>query len=117
GFHTHAVLDAVTDPATAVDLNSATLNGKLNPDGLPTTYHFEYGIDTAYRQKTANVSAGSGTGQISVPPAQISNLQPGRTYHFRLVAQNSLGVTRANDQTFTVASSPSISGVYPSEVT
>ena len=91
GFHTHAVLDAVTDPATAVDLNSATLNGRLNPDGLPTTYHFEYGIDTAYRQKTANVSAGSGTGQISVPPAQISNLQPGRTYHFRLVAQNSSG--------------------------
>ncbi len=116
-FHTHAVLDAVTDPATAVDLHSATLNGRLNPDGLATTYHFEYGIDTAYRQKTPDVSAGSGSGQISIPPAQISNLQPGRTYHYRLVAQNSLGITRANDQTFTVASSPRISGVYPSEVT
>jgi hypothetical protein len=116
-FHTHAVLDAVTEPATSIDLHSATLNGKLNPDGLPTTYHFEYGIDTAYRQKTANLSAGSGSGQISVTPTQIANLQPGRTYHFRLVAQNALGISRANDQTFTVASSPAISGVYANNVT
>ena len=116
-FRTHAVLDASTEPATSVERNNATLNGKLNPDGLPTTYHFEYGIDTAYRQKTPNVSAGSGSGQISVTPTQIASLQPGRTYHFRLVAQNSLGITRANDRTFTAASSPAISGVYPSEVT
>ena len=116
-FHTFAVLDAVTDPATEVDRTGATLNGRLNPDGIPTTYHFEYGIDTAYRQDTPDVSAGAGSGQAAVAPAEIENLQPGRTYHFRLVAENALGTTYGNDQTFTAASSPTISGVYPTEVT
>ena len=116
-FHTFAVLDTVTDPATEVDRTGATLNGRLNPDGIPTTYHFEYGIDTDYRQDTPDVSAGAGSGQAAIAPAEIENLQPGRSYHFRLVAENSLGTTYGNDQTFTAASSPTISGVYPTDVT
>ena len=115
-FHTHAVLDTQTDPATEVERTTATLNGSLDPDGIATTYHFEYGIDTNYRQKTDEHDAGSGSGQIAVAPAQIDSLQPGRTYHYRIVAKNELGTTHGNDRTFTAAASPAISGVYPSDV-
>ena len=38
----HAVLEVETKPPTEVQRNSATLNGSLDPDSLPTTYHFEY---------------------------------------------------------------------------
>ena len=64
------------------------LNGSLDPDGMPTTYWFEYGIDTNYRQRTAEVSAGPESGSVAVAPTEIDNLQPGRRYHFRLVAHN-----------------------------
>ncbi|HEY1354789.1 MAG TPA: fibronectin type III domain-containing protein [Solirubrobacterales bacterium] len=111
-----AVLDVRTEPATSVTRTTALLNGSLDPDGLPTTYWFEYGIDTNYRQRTAEASAGSGSGSVSADPTEIDNLQPGRLYHFRLVAQNSLGMTRGPDQTFAAASAPSISGVRPSDV-
>ena len=112
-----AVLDVKTEPATSVTRTTAVLNGSLDPDGMPTTYWFEYGIDTSYRQKTPEASAGSGSGSVAVAPTEIDNLQPGRRYHFRLVAHNdSLGTTRGPDQTFVAASAPTISGVRPSDV-
>jgi hypothetical protein len=111
-----AVLDVRTEPATGVTPTTAQLNGSLNPDGIETTYWFEYGSDTNYRQRTAEAPAGSGSGSISVAPTDIANLQPGRRYHFRLVASNSMGTTRGPDQTFVSASPPSISGVRPSDV-
>ena len=111
-----AVLDVKTEPATGVTRTTALLNGSLDPDGIETTYWFEYGIDTNYRQRTAETSAGSGSGSVSADPAEIANLQPGRRYHFRLAANNSMGTTMGPDQTFVAASAPTISGVRPSDV-
>src|SRR5260370_40764507 len=37
-----------TNPATNIASFSATLNGSLNPNGLPTTVYFEYGPTTSY---------------------------------------------------------------------
>ena len=82
-----AVLDVKTEPATGVTRTTALLNGSLDPDGIETTYWFEYGIDTNYRQRTAETSAGSGSGSVSADPTEIANLQPGRRYHFRLAAE------------------------------
>ncbi len=111
-----AVLNVSTEPATSVTRTTAVLAGSLDPDGMPTTYWFEYGIDTNYRQRTAETSAGSGSGTVSAEPTEIDNLQPGRRYHFRLAANNPLGTTRGPDQTFVAASPPTISGVRPSDV-
>jgi hypothetical protein len=102
-----AVLDVETNAASAVTAGSATLNGSLDPDGMATTYHFEYGLSTSYLQRTADVSAGSGSGDTPVS-APVSGLQSGRTYHFRLVAENSLGVTAGPDLTFTTGARPKI---------
>src|SRR5262249_48934468 len=61
-------------------------------------------------------SAGEGTGGAPVTPVEIEKLQPGRRYHFRLVANNELGTTRGPDPTFPAAAPPANSGVRPPEV-
>jgi hypothetical protein len=82
-------ISVVTNPATNVTATSATLNGTVNPDGsLVGDCHFEYGPTEAYGQSTSCVeSPGSGTTAVPVK-ADVSGLQGGTTYHFRLVASN-----------------------------
>ena len=116
-FHTVAVLGAHVDPPTNLDQTSADLNGSLNPDGMETTYHFEYGISTQYNNRTPERGAGSGSGEQALPPESIDGLQAGRTYHFRLVAKNILGRTKSADGTFTVPGSPKVTGVRAINVT
>jgi hypothetical protein len=109
-----AVLSLRTEPASEITRTTAKLNGSLDPDGLPTTYWFRYGIDTQYRNETEHLPAGSGSAPVA--PFEIDSLQPGREYHFQLVAENSLGVTAGPDQSFVAAAAPSISGVQTSDV-
>lgn len=81
----------------------AVLNGTVNPAGLQTSYHFEYGTTAAYgsRVPLANeLPAGNQRKPRSVSAA-IDGLQPGTTYHYRLVAENAIGETNGDDKTFT----------------
>ncbi len=116
-LHTVAVVSASTEPATEITKTTATLNGKLDPDGMVTEYHFEYGVTANYETETPTMTIGPAAGVTSVIPAAITGLQPGRTYHYALVATNSLGKTVANDRTFAAARSPRISGVRTTNVT
>ena len=113
-FRPVAILSVETDPATDITPTTAVLHGSLDPDGIATTYWFEYGIDTSYRSRTAEASAAPTPGDVA--PTEIDNLQSGRPYHFRLVAHNELGTTHGPDQTFVAAAPPKISGVRPSDV-
>jgi Ca2+-binding RTX toxin-like protein len=99
--------EATTDAASSVSSTSARLNGRVNPNGRTTTYHFEYGTTTAYGTKTSTSSAGNGTGAVAVTKS-VSALQPGVTYHFRLVATSDAGTTRGADGTFTTQTVPTI---------
>lgn len=91
---------ATTLAATAVTLNSATLNGAVNPNGLATTYYFQWGTTVSYGNVTPTLSAGSGSANVSVS-ANLSTLVAGTTYHYRVVAVNSDGTTYGTDLTFT----------------
>jgi hypothetical protein len=115
-FRTVAVLGVQTDPATNLDRTSGELNGSLNPDGMNTSYFFEYGSTTQYNNRTPERNLGSAGGQQSVPSEAIDGLQAGRTYHFRLVAKNELGKTKGQDRTFLVPANPSIAGVQATNV-
>ena len=90
--------------ASALTAHGATLNGTVRPEGEPTTYHFEWGASTAYGSQLPNpdASVGSDTTTHAVSLA-LTGLQPGRTYHFRVVASNATGSTISPDATFTTA--------------
>ena len=88
--------------SVAVTEVSAILVARLNPSGLPTTYHFEYGRTSAYGTKTASATLAAGSGSIAVS-ARIRGLRPGVTYHYRLVARNARGTSRGADRTFKTA--------------
>ena len=77
----------------------------MNPNGEPTTWYVEYGTSTSYGTKTASTDAGSGSSSKAVSTA-VSGLTAGKTYHFRLVATSSAGVSRGADATFVTAEPP-----------
>jgi hypothetical protein len=88
-----------TSPATNVTSSSATLNGSLDPHGLTTSVHFQYGTTTSYGHTTPMQSqTGNTFRNIS---ANINGLSTDTTYHFRIVATNSAGTRYGSDRTFT----------------
>ena len=87
--------------ATEILTTSAILNGTANPNSLTTTVTFEYGLTTNYGSTSpASQSPLSGDSNGNVTVA-LTALNPGKLYHFRVKAENSLGITYSNDMTFT----------------
>jgi hypothetical protein len=96
---------ATTGGVAKVTPSTASLLGKVNPNGAATTYLFQYGTTTLYGGLTAEVAAGGGTNVVNVV-ADIAGLAPATTYHYRLVAKNRLGTTRGADRTFKTKPQP-----------
>jgi hypothetical protein len=82
--------------STDVGFSEATLRAEVNPENSPTSYRFEYGLDTSYGQSTAQIPIGTAAGlkAVSLP---LSGLVPGVTYHYRVVATNNVGATTSPD--------------------
>lgn len=89
-----------TGTASEAQETSATLNGTVNPNGYDTRYYFQYGTSTAYGLSTGEVDVGSGVSPMGVT-GTITGLQPGTTYHYRLVANNEGGTSYGGDGTLT----------------
>jgi NHL repeat len=108
------------DGASVADLTrtTVTLNAQVNADGLDTSYHFQYGTDTSYGSTlpVPDGDAGSSTDDqpVSVP---VPGLQLNTTYHYRVVATNSLGTVDGPDQTFTTQPIAGMSQAGVSDVT
>ncbi len=106
----------LTEAPTAVTDAGAGFEGSVNPEGLPTTVFFQYGLDKRYSQvgasgadytaQTPSQSAGSDFTNHTVGPVTVSGLVPNALYHLRLVATNSAGTTFGQDVTFTTALAP-----------
>ena len=96
----------VTQAATTVAENGATLNGTVNPNGSTTTALFDYGLTTSYgSQAAASPAPGSGTSAVAVS-AGVTGLNCATAYHYRAVASNASGTTNASDLTFTTSACP-----------
>lgn len=108
--------DAASSPTVAsrsaigIHTNSATLRAVINPNGHQTSYVFQYGPTTAYGFQTASHSAGPGTKPIVVK-VQVTALNPGTVYHFRVAALSSAGGALGADRAFRTAGKPPASVV------
>ncbi|HEX6229052.1 MAG TPA: hypothetical protein VFZ41_06260, partial [Solirubrobacterales bacterium] len=103
-----AVQSLTTLPASDVGARFATLHGSYEGDGDGTTYHFEYGKTISYGSTTPVQNAGAPTGSTPLS-ADITGLELETTYHYRVVATNSLGTTKGPDMTFTT--NPAVAGL------
>jgi len=79
------------------------LRGTIYTYGSDTHYHFEYGTTTAYGTSIPVPDADAGSQSYVSVGQVVSGLQPGTTYHFRLLASNAGGTGTSADATFTTA--------------
>ena len=102
---------ALTQAASHLTGSSAELNAIVNPNWLATTVEFDYGTTSSYGITVALdqdfVTGGSDTLLSSI----ISGLLPETTYHFRVKATNSLGITFGDELTFTTLAESQISDI------
>jgi len=92
-FDTSAPLPQVTTTAASfVTTSTTSLNGTVNPNGLPTSVYFRWGTRTDdLANQTAAQNVGSGSANVAFW-AELSALQPDTTYFFQAVAVNGSNV-------------------------
>jgi len=94
---------SVTTGGADVSGASATLSGSVNPNGVASSYYFQFGTTANYGEQTPPRSAGSGASAVSVS-GSLSGLAANTTYHYRLVAVGPNGaVAIGADRTFTTS--------------
>lgn len=104
---------ATTAPASGIGAAAATLNGTVsNPEAMAMVTDFQYGTTTSYGSTTSPQGNVAASGSLS-PAVGITGLQPGTTYHFRIVASGPMGTVYGADQTFTTASASAPDGTQP----
>jgi DNA-binding beta-propeller fold protein YncE len=99
--------------SSASGSTTASFSGSVNPEGLATTAHFEYGLDPhyagssriVYDQSTRDQAVGADFSSHKVTSSQ-SGLVPNALYHVRLVATNGAGTTFGPDVRFTTKKDP-----------
>src|SRR6188474_3629523 len=91
-------------PATETNVQgtSVLLKGTVDPEGLTTTYRFQYGTasNLVGASETPSQPAGQGTDPRPAR-ASLSGLAPSTIYYFRLLATNSSGTTTGITASFT----------------
>jgi hypothetical protein len=111
-FTTGAVAPTVnTLAASGVTSSNATLNGSVNPNGAATTVYFRFGLTTSYGSYSATNSLAATNMAISVSNV-VGSLTPGTTYHFQLVAGNSVGTNAGTDLTLTTGAAAPIATTF-----
>jgi hypothetical protein len=87
------------EAVTSVGATVATVSAQIDAGGSPTSYRVEYGSSEAYGESTPELSVGAPEGAVSVR-RQLTGLQAGAAYHFRLVAESGFGTSFGGDATF-----------------
>jgi hypothetical protein len=104
-------------PGAVSRTTAAISGGTIIPQGAETTYHFAFSDQTAYEAKVVesapnpyvavvgahDLSAGADYAEHTVAGVTITELHPGTTYHYALVATNSVGTTIGPDMVFTTS--------------
>jgi phosphodiesterase/alkaline phosphatase D-like protein len=95
---------AATNSASKISTSAATLSGKVSPNGVDTTYWFEYSKDSLLGSVVGTATPnGSLLASIStsIVTADLSGLSRHTKYFFRLVAKNQYATVRGEQLSFT----------------
>jgi len=88
--------------STNFTASSADLSAQINPGGLDTTYHIDWGSSTSYGHTVPVPDADIGAGTSDVAVSQhLAGLTANVEYHWRVVATNASGTVDGADHTFT----------------
>jgi alpha-tubulin suppressor-like RCC1 family protein len=97
--------------ASAVGGTSAILNGGVSAQSTPASVSFEVGLTDLYGLTVAGTpDTVTGIASTAVS-AQLNGLLSGTTYHYRVVAVNTGGTTKGEDQVFTTGTGSSLAGL------
>lgn len=94
-----------------VTSTTAVLEAEVNPGGVKTGFHFEYGTEDCSKTSCVLIpvpdgEAGSGSSPVTVK-AELSELTPGTIYHFIVVAKNFGGeAAKSPDRLFATLGTP-----------
>lgn len=88
-----------TNAATAIGAAGATLQGTVNPNGIATTYYFEYGTTVSYGTSTAAQGPNSGSANVDFSQV-VGGLAANTVYHYRAVADQGGTLSLGADMTF-----------------
>jgi Zn-dependent metalloprotease len=92
---------------------TAVVYGKINPNSLPTSFHFEYGLTPALGQSTISYPLSDGATEYIDMSAEIAELLPRKTYYYKLVATNGFSSTSSATISLFTAVKPVISSFTP----
>jgi hypothetical protein len=82
--------------ASNITATSADIGARINDYDSAATYHFDYGRSLDYGSSTP-VTDLPASGEEQPVTFFLSGLEPGVTYHFRLIATNAWGTTTSSD--------------------
>ncbi|HYG96431.1 MAG TPA: hypothetical protein VD741_04910 [Solirubrobacterales bacterium] len=95
----------ITEAATGVASTGATLNASVNPNGISTTYKFEYGTKEKELNK-ATTAVSDLTGSSSQKVKAEVKLEPETKYFFRIHAASAGGTKTGSELHFTTPALP-----------
>jgi hypothetical protein len=108
---------ASTGSAKSITATTATLTGTVDPNHNATSFHFEYGRNTAYGSRTPDGPTDATKRSQAVSQA-VTGLAPSTTYHYRIVATSPGFTVLGKDRTFkTPAPPPNSITVAPNPAT
>jgi hypothetical protein len=104
--------DALTGAAApGVTASAATVEGVVNPEGLPLTgCRFEWGTSASYGHVSACSPAAGSISSEQTVTAALTELASGTVYHFRLVVSNANGTVSGLDGTFETSPTAVVEG-------
>ncbi|MEY4646264.1 MAG: hypothetical protein RIQ98_100, partial [Bacteroidota bacterium] len=92
---------------TNITSTTVTLQGRLTPNYLATQARFNHGLPGQPGTNTTYVNKGSGSAGV-LHTVNLTGLQPGTTYRYRVEATNSEGAASGQDVTFTTRYLPQV---------
>ncbi|MGA8744553.1 MAG: hypothetical protein WB507_01660 [Solirubrobacterales bacterium] len=115
----HQVHGLLTGEPSEVEAHGALLHGTFFGSGEATHYYFEWGTTEKYGEDTA-VPPGEvvspGAGVLEKLSFNLNDLEPNTVYHYRIVAENSQGVSHGEDRAFRTSHSQPVIKEFVTEV-